>query len=94
VNSRNILLVLSINSVTFLVILSILAELEFMSFKYSFIIVSLILNLSIISLLVFGIIRSSRRTEVEEEENKFPDMMTDLDEELKRRKNKEKLERN
>ena len=93
-NSRNILLVLSINSVTFLVILSILAELEFMSFKYSFIIVSLILNLSIISLLVFGIIRSSRRTEVEEEENKFPDMMTDLDEELKRRKNKEKLERN
>ena len=71
-----------------------MAELEFMSFKYSFIIVSLILNLSIISLLVFGIIRSSRRTEVEEEENKFPDMMTDLDEELKRRKNKEKLERN
>ena len=71
-----------------------MAELEFMSFKYSFIIVSLIFNLSIISLLIFGIIRSSRRTEVEEEENKFPDMMTDLDEELKRRKNKEKLERN
>ena len=46
------------------------------------------------SLLIFGIIRSSRRTEVEEEENKFLDMMTDLDEELKRRKNKEKLERN
>ena len=93
-NSRNILLVLSINSVTFLVILSILAELEFMSFKYCFIIISLILNLSIISLLILGIIRGLRRNELEEEENKFPDMMTDLDEELKRRKNIEKLERN
>ena len=93
-NSRNILLVLSINSVTFLVILSTLAELEFMSFKYCFIIISLILNLSIISLLILGIIRGLRRTELEEEENKFPDMMTDLDEELKRRKNIEKLERN
>ncbi|MEC7802380.1 MAG: hypothetical protein VX467_04310 [Verrucomicrobiota bacterium] len=93
-NSRNILLVLSINSVTFLVILSILAELEFMSFKYCFIIISLILNLSVISFLTSGIIRGLKRTEVEEEENKFTDMMTDLDEELKRRKNKEKLERN
>ena len=93
-SSRNILLVLSINSVTFLVILSILAELEFMSFRYCFIIISLILNLSIISLFLLGIIRDLRRTEVEGEEKKFPDMMTDLDEELKRRKNKEKLERN
>ena len=93
-NSKNILLVLSINSVTFLVILSILAELEFMSFKYCFIIISLILNLSIISLLILGIIRDLRRTEEEEKQNKFPDMMTDLDEELKRRKNIEKLERN
>ncbi|MEC8243403.1 MAG: hypothetical protein VX038_01015 [Verrucomicrobiota bacterium] len=65
-----------------------------MSFKYCFIIISLILNLSVISFLTSGIIRGLKRTEVEEEENKFTDMMTDLDEELKRRKNKEKLERN
>lgn len=71
-----------------------LTELEFMSFKYCLIIISLILNLCIISLFLLGIIRDLRRTEVEGEENKFPDMMTDLDEELKRRKNKEKLERN
>ena len=71
-----------------------MAELEFMSFKYCFIIISLILNLSVISFLTSGIIRGLKRTEVEEEENKFTDMMTDLDEELKRRKNKEKLERN
>ena len=71
-----------------------MAELEFMSFRYCFIIISLILNLSIISLFLLGIIRDLRRTEVEGKEKKFPDMMTDLDEELKRRKNKEKLERN
>ena len=77
-----------------MVILSGLYELESIPFNYWLIIISLILNLCVLSSYLIKIIRESGRGRKKGNKNKFSEIMTDLDEELKRRKNKEKLERN